>query len=143
MTRLSLEEVKTQARALRQALHLQGTSVSHSQALELIARQHGARDWNTLHARLTRHNAPPELALGDRVQGFYLGQPYTGEIVALSGAVGHRNVEIKLDRPIDTVQFQSFSNWRHRIRGTLDVDGRSHPRTSDGAPHLVVEKMRS
>jgi hypothetical protein len=51
-------------------------------------------------------------------------------------------VEIKLDQPIDTVRFPSFSNWRHRIRGTLDVDGRSHRKTSDGTPHLIVEKVR-
>lgn len=140
MTQPSLDTVKAQAKALRQALQAGGTVVSHAQALELIARQHGARDWNTLHARLTRQNAPPELAFGDRVTGYYLGQAYTGEIVALSGPAGHRHVEIKLDKPVDTVRFESFSNWRHRIRGTLDVDGRSHRRTSDGAPHLIVEK---
>ncbi len=140
MTQLSLDTVKAQAKALRQALQARGTVISHAQVLELIARQHGARDWNTLHARLTLQNAPPELAFGDRVAGYYLGQAYTGEIVALSGPAGHRQVEIKLDQPVDTVRFESFSNWRHRIRGTIDVDGRSHRRTSDGAPHLIVEK---
>lgn len=143
MTQPSLDTVKAQAKALRQALQAGDTVVSHAQALELIARQHGARDWNTLHARLTQQNAPPELALGDRVTGYYLGQAYTGEIVALSGPARHRHVEIKLDQPVDTVRFESFSNWRHRIRGTLDVDGRSHRKTSDGAPHLIVEKAPS
>jgi hypothetical protein len=142
MTQPSLDAIKAQTKALRQALQVGGTVVSHAEALELIARQHGARDWNTLHARLTQHNAPPEFAFGDRVAGFYLGQAYTGEIVALSGPDGLRNVEIKLDQPIDTVRFPSFSNWRHRIRGTLDVDGRSHRKTSDGRPHLIVEKVR-
>lgn len=140
MTQPSLETVKAQAKALRQALQAGGTVVSHAQALELIARQHGARDWNTLHARLTQQNAPPKLAFGDHVAGYYLGQAYTGEIVALSGPAEHRQVEIKLDQPIDTVRFESFSNWRHRIRGTLDVDGRSLRKTSDGAPHLIVRK---
>ncbi|MDQ0316813.1 glyoxalase superfamily protein [Amorphus orientalis] len=139
MTQPSLDTVKAQARALRQALEADGTPVSHARALELIARQHGARDWNTLHARLTRRNAPPELALGDRVAGSYLGQAYSGEIIALSGPSGHRTVEIRLDRPVDTVTFASFSNWRHRIRGTVDAEGRSHRKTSDGRPQLVVE----
>ncbi|SLN29145.1 hypothetical protein AQS8620_00892 [Aquimixticola soesokkakensis] len=143
MTQPSLDTLKTQAKALRLALKAGGTVVSHAQALELIARQHGARDWNTLHARLTRHNAPADLALGDRVAGLYLGQAYTGKITALSGPVGHRQVDIKLDQPVDTVRFESFSNWRSRIRGTLDMEGRSHRRTSDGAPHLIVEKMPS
>ncbi|WP_296764977.1 glyoxalase superfamily protein [Sediminimonas sp.] len=143
MTQPSLDAIKAQAKALRQALQSEGTVISHAQALELIARQHGARDWNTLHSRLTQRNALPELALGDRVAGHYLGQAFSGEIVALSGPANHRHVEIKLDRPVDTVRFESFSNWRHRIRGTLGVDGRSHRKTSDGAPHLTVKKAPS
>lgn len=143
MTQPSLDTVKTQAKALRQALQAEGTAVSHAQALELVARQHGARDWNTLHARLSHRNAPSDLALGARVVGHYLGQAYSGEIVALSGPSGHRHVEIALDQPIDTVRFDSFSNWRHRIRGTLIKDGRSPRRTSDGTPHLTVEKAPS
>lgn len=143
MTQPSLDTVKAHAKALRRALQAGGSVISHAQALELIARQHGARDWNTLHARLTQRNAPPELAPGDRVSGSYLGQAYAGEITALSGPAGHRQVEIKLDQPVDTVRFESFSNWRYRIRGTLDLDGRSHCKTSDGTPQLIVEKARS
>ncbi|MDV7141883.1 glyoxalase superfamily protein [Tropicimonas sp. TH_r6] len=141
MTQPTLENAKAQAKALRQALEQAGTQVSHAQALELIARQHGARDWNTLHARLTQRNTAPELALGVRVKGQYLGQAYCGEIVGLSGSEAHRHVEIKLDQPVDTVRFESFSNWRHRIRGTLDMDRRSHRKTSDGTPHLSVERV--
>jgi uncharacterized glyoxalase superfamily protein PhnB len=39
---------KAMARHLRQALADRGVTVSHSEALELVARQLGARDWNTL-----------------------------------------------------------------------------------------------
>ena len=141
MTQPSLDAVKAQAKALRQALDAGGTPVSHAEALELVARQHGARDWNTLHARLGRRNARPELALGARVTGRYLGQFYSGKITGLSGPAEHRHVEIALDRPVDTVAFDSFSNWRHRIRGTIGEDGRSARKTSDGAPHLVVEMV--
>ncbi|WP_102107875.1 glyoxalase superfamily protein [Oceaniglobus roseus] len=140
MTPATLDTVKAQARALRQALEADGTPVSHAQALELVARQHRARDWNTLRARLAQRNAPPELALGDRVTGLYLGQAYSGEIIALSGPADLRTVEIRLDRPVDTVRFASFSNWRHRIRGTVDAEGRSRRKTSDGAPQMTVRK---
>ena len=143
MTQASLDIIKAQAKALRQALQAKGTTVSHSQALELVARQHGARDWNTLHAWLGQRNAPPGLALGDRVTGRYLGQAYIGKIVALSGTTRHRHVEIALDQPIDTVRFDSFSNWRSRIRGTLREDGTSLRKTSDGVPHLTLEKAPS
>lgn len=140
MTQPTLETVKAQAKALRQALQAEGTLISHARSLELVARQHGARDWNTLHARLTQRNAAPALALGDRVQGRYLGQAYSGKIVALSGPATHRTVEIALDRPIDTVRFDSFSNRRLRIRGTIGKEGCSPRKTSDGAPQLSVEK---
>ena len=143
MTGFSLEAAKTQAKALRQALQTTGMAVSHAQALEMVARQHGARDWNTLHARLSQRNAPPEFALGDPVSGHYLGQAFTGRITALSGPTGFRQIEIKLDEPVDTVRFESFSNWRHRIRGTLCETGQSHRKTSDGTPHLIVVKAAS
>ncbi|MEO4040182.1 glyoxalase superfamily protein [Hoeflea sp. CAU 1731] len=142
MTQTTLETVKAQAKALRKALDAQGSAISHAQALELVARQHEARDWNTLHARITRSNAPPELAFGDRVEGRYLGQDFTGEIISMSGPADHREVEIRLDEPVDVVTFESFSNWRSRIRGTLNADGRSHRKTSDGAPQLTVAKPR-
>ncbi|WP_425098714.1 glyoxalase superfamily protein [Tropicibacter sp. S64] len=140
MTTLTIDAAKAQAKALRQALQAAGTPVSHAQALELVARQHGARDWNTLSARLDRQTDTPGLALGDRVTGRYLGQAYSGKIVGLSGPAGHRQVEIALDQPVDTVRFESFSNLRRRIRGTVNADGRSQRRTSDGEPQLTVAK---
>ena len=138
MTQFTIQDAKSQAKALRQALQADGNPVSHSHALELVARQHGARDWNTLHARLTRQNAPPEFAIGDPVSGQYLGQAFSGRVHALSGPTHLRQIEIQLDHPVDTVRFDSFSNWRHRIRGTLGEDGQSPRKTSDGVPQLVV-----
>ena len=137
---MTVDEAKAQAKALRAGLQSQGSVISHAQALELVARQHGARDWNTLHARLTRRNAPPDLALGDRVRGRYLGQPFTGRVLGLSGPASHRQIEIRFDHPVDVVRFASFSNLRKRIRATIDDTGTSHRRTSDGAPHLTVER---
>lgn len=135
-----LDRMKAQAKALRRALESAGTPVSHAQALELLAQQHGARDWNTLHARLSCSNAPPELALGDRITGRYLGQPIAGTVVALSGPASHRTIELHLDQPVDVVVFEGFSNWRQRIRATIDETGRSHRCTSDGVPQLVVQR---
>lgn len=136
---MTIDEAKAQAKALRAALQDQGGAISHAQALELVARQHGAKDWNTLHARLSLRNAPPELAYGDRVQGRYLGQPFTGRIIGLSGPASHRQIEIRFDHPVDVVQFESFSNLRNQIRAVIDATGRSHRQTSHGAPQLIVE----
>lgn len=44
--------VKQLAKRLRDALAADGVTVSHSAALELVARQFGERDWNTLSATL-------------------------------------------------------------------------------------------
>ena len=138
---MTLEEAKAQAKALRAALAAQGTAISHAMALELVAQQHGAKDWNTLHARLALRNAPPELALGDRVRGRYLGQAFVGRVIGLSGPATHRQIEIRFDHPVDVVRFESFSNLRRQIRSVIDESGRSHRLTSDGVPQLIVERM--
>ena len=137
MTVNSVAEAKTQAKALRDALVGQGTRMSHAQALELVAHQNGARDWNTLHAKLSRAE-PITLQLGDEVRGKYLGQTFLGRIVALSKIGLNLNVSIQLDMPIDTVRFESFSNMRRRIRGVIGPDGQSLEKTSDDVPQLVI-----
>lgn len=139
MTRHTLADVKSQAKALRAALQAGGTPVSHAQALELVACQHGAKDWNTLHARLSLGNARPQLSYGDRVWGQFLGQPFTGAILGISGPSTHREIEIRFDSPVDVVRFESFSNLRTRVRAVINEMGQSHRRTSDGAPQLIVE----
>ncbi len=136
----TLTQAKAQAKALRTALQAGGNAVSHAQALELVARQHGAKDWNTLYARLSLRNAPPELAYGDRVRGRFLGQPFAGLVIGLSGPASHREIEIRFDHPVDVVQFESFSNLRSRVRSVIDEMGQSHRRTSDGMPQLTVER---
>jgi hypothetical protein len=138
----TLAEAKAAARALRSALEALGHGVCHGQALDLVARQNGERNWNALHARLCVEAAPagsPPFHLHQRVQGHYLKQSFTGEIVALSCDGNTRyKLAIRLDAPVDTVVFDSFSNWRRHIRGVVGRDGRSRHKTADGAPHLIV-----
>lgn len=57
----ALEGLKEQAKRLRAALEEQGQTITHSKALELIAAQHGFRDWNTLHASVG--NRPPSIPI--------------------------------------------------------------------------------
>lgn len=137
---MTIDEAKAHAKALRAGLLAQGTPISHAQALELVAKQQGAKDWNTLHARLALRNAPPELALGDRVRGRYLGQPFAGKVIGLSGPASHRQIEIRFDAPVDVVKFESFSNLRHQIRAIIDENGRSHRRASYGVPQVIVQR---
>lgn len=140
----SIEDLKTQAKRLRTALGTDGKSLGHGQALELVARQHGYRDWNTLHAAVGNRPAAP-LSLGDRVTGRYLGQPFDGEIIAAAkiGASGPYRVTIQFDEPVDVVTFESFSAYRSRVTCTVDRDGVTAEKTSNGQPHMTVRRFGS
>lgn len=140
MSLQTLAEAKAQAKSLRQALVAKGTQISHAQSLELIAQQNGVRDWNTLYARLSGAEPTP-FNIHDEVRGQYLGQNFSGRIVAISKVGKSYRLSIQLDQPIDTVQFASFSNMRRRIRGVIDQEGRSPQKTLDGTPQLIVEPL--
>lgn len=140
----SVEALKAQARRLRETLAAGGTTLGHAQSLELVARQLGYRDWNTLHAAADRPrpNRPrPPVALGDRVSGRYLGQPFAGVVRALRELHGGGLYELTLqfDDPVDVVTFESFSSFRQRVTATVDANGVSPRRTSNGAPHLQLD----
>jgi hypothetical protein len=55
----TLDALKGQAKRLRAALAADGDLISHCEALELIAKQNGYRDWNTLHAPAVKQASQP------------------------------------------------------------------------------------
>ena len=132
-------ELKEQARRLRDRLRGKGTQITHGEALELIAHQNGARDWNTL--RATADRARPAPAIGARVSGRYLGQAFAGTVKALSrlSQSDLLRVTLQFDDPVDVVTFDSFSAFRQRVTGVIGADGRSPRKTSDGVPQLIVD----
>lgn len=137
----SLEALKDQARRLRDTLARQGTQINHSKSLELIAGQYGFRDWNTLHAKIG--NMPPKriLSLGDQASGRYLGKAFTGRVIAvqrMGSAAGMTRVTFDFDEPVNVSAFESFAVLRRRVVCTLDEDGRTVEKTSNGVPHLVL-----
>ena len=71
--------LKEQAKRLRADLEENGTTISHSRSLELLAHQLGFKDWNTLHASAGNRPPPSPVMLGDRVRGTYLGQAFEGD----------------------------------------------------------------
>lgn len=135
----TLDQLKAQAKQLRKALMEKGTNVTHSQTLEMVAKQHGFRDWNTASARLSNRPGPP-VAIGQRIRGQYLKQDFTGTVVGIRQFGGPDNwrVSVHFDEPVDVVTFDSFSAYRQRINCTVDSDGTALSRTSDGEPHLVI-----
>ncbi|MEP1202043.1 glyoxalase superfamily protein [Tateyamaria sp.] len=131
--------LKAQAKRLRAALNDAGTPCTHAQALESIAHQWGARDWNTLSARAK--DAPqPGYHPGQKISGRYLGQPFAGQIKAASrvGSARHR-LTLRFDAPVDVVRSTLFSSWRQQVNCVVDATGRSLRKTSDGVPHVVLD----
>lgn len=138
MTQIAdLNGLKSQARNLRNALAGAGRPVSHSEALELVAKSHGARDWNTASAIA---DAAPLWRFGGAVRGRYLGKPFTGRVIAASERGRHHHaLTIAFDAPVDVSRSALFEAPRKRINATVNAAGRSISRTSDGQPHLVLE----
>jgi hypothetical protein len=137
----SLDILKGQARRLRSTLEAGGTSVSHSRSLELIARQYGFADWNTLYAMVGNEPPRPTWGPGDRVSGCYLGQEFEGTVLGIDTMTanpGHYRITVVFDEPVDVVTFDSFSAFRRRVTATVDEHGISPSKTSNGRPHMVL-----
>jgi hypothetical protein len=132
----TIEDYKQQAKTLR--FELGSQLLTHSAALELVAKQHGHRDWNTLRAAIPE--SPVGYQINQRIAGTYLGQPFTGYIKAVQtvGTHGHHRLTLRFDTPVDVVQFDSFSALRQQVNCTVDHTGKSLQKTSDGSPHVVI-----
>ncbi|GEO84463.1 MULTISPECIES: glyoxalase superfamily protein [Alphaproteobacteria] len=143
MATLTIDELKSQARRLREAMASGGTAVTHGTALELVAKSHGVRDWNTLSALAARRdNAEVDpVAVGAVVSGEYLGQRFRGRVLALSrlSQSSYYTITLHFDEPVDVVTFDSFSAFRQRVTATIDGKGISPRHTSDGRSHLVLD----
>ena len=130
----TIQAAKAQAKRLRADLTKAGTPISHSQALELVAHQNDFRDWNTFHAALGNGPKPAgldDLKIGQTIGGVYLGQKFEGTLIGVQSMSGGARFRVTLDlpKPVDVVQFDSFSSFRKRISGTVNQDGRSSEKT--------------
>jgi len=135
----NIADAKQQAKDLRAQMASQGTEISHSNALELIAQQNGFRDWNTYYSALEK-GLPANWVPGGRVQGYYMSQAFEAQFVNVKMLrPGWFHVELNLDDPVDVVTFDGFSNFRKRIRGIVGPEGFSHERSSNGIPHLQLK----
>lgn len=138
------EQAKNRAREIRSELGARGIAISHGQALERVAAELGYRDWNTAVARLS--NEPQfSIAVGDTVSGSYLKQAFTGRVLAVQELSGgsHFKVTLHFDEKVDVVAFDSFSAFRQRVTATIDADGVSPAKTSDGQPQMVIRPVVS
>lgn len=141
MTIPTIESLKDQARRLRKTLGENDRPMSHSQALEAVAKQHGYRDWNTISAMATNAAPIAPVYAGEAVTGTYLGQPFTGRVLGVHVLPAHDRfrVTLQFDAPVDVVTFDSFSSYRQRVNGVIDSNGTTQQKTSDGTPHLQLK----
>ncbi len=133
----SRDTLKQQAKRLRNDLAAHGQSISHARALEMIAHQWGARDWNTLTAMAA--TVHPGWAPGQRVTGRYLGHAFAGVVkAARQSANGYWALTLRFDEAIDVVTSTQFSAFRRQVNTTVNAEGQSPQKTSDGQPHMVL-----
>lgn len=123
---------KTNARRLRDALAAEGIAVSHAKALELVARQEGARDWNTLAARPAGTEAEQSASgapftVGEAVSGTFNGNPAKGRVIGLEETIKPDlwRVTVAFNPPVDVSTSKLFSSERRRIQMIVGADGRS------------------
>ena len=138
----STATLKAEARALRAERALAGTPIAHGAALEEVARRHGFRDWNTAVAAIPERIVTP-VQVGQRVRGTYLGQPFAGIVIGLQLLADnhHYEVTVRFDHPVNVSRSELMGPiLRQRVRATVDLRGVSAARTSDGEPHMRVQR---
>mgnify|MGYP006906268657 CR=1 FL=1 len=135
----SAARAKEQAQLLRAKMAKDGSPIGHAKSLELVAHQHGFRDWNTMFAAIG-NGGPKDWAIGDKVSGTYLSQPFTAHVALVSSIQpGWFRLELHLEEAVDVVTSERFSNYRSRIRGVVGPKGHSVERTNNGKPHLQID----
>ena len=138
----STATLKAEARALRAERALAGTPNPHGAALEEVAPRHGFRDRNTAVAAIPERIATP-VQVGQRVRGTYLGQPFAGIVIGLQllADYHHYEVTVRFDHPVNVSRSELMGPiLRQRVRATVDLRGVSAARTSDGEPHMRVQR---
>jgi Glyoxalase superfamily protein len=139
---ISVFLLKSEAKQYRQQVQRGGEAISHSAALEHVAKRYGFHDWNTASAVLSKNDS--RLFLGQRVSGRYLGHDFKGILLGLHMiSPAETRVEIEFDTPIDVVRFSSFSAVSKRVRGTVRQNGTSIAKISTGEAHLVIDQMQA
>ena len=133
------DALKAQAKRLRSTLNDRGMPVTHSNALETVAKQWGYRDWNSLSAAAGT-DATPRWQVGQTVSGRYLGHDFTARLKSVrESSGGYWHLTLVFDRPIDVVSSDRFSALRRQVSATVNAQGVTVEKTSDGQPHLVLQ----
>ncbi len=123
----STDALKQQASRLRDHLAGKNIDISHAEALEALAKQYGCRNWNVLAAMAKREKPKDWPAIGDRVEGSYLGNVFSGQVIKqnMCDHPNARTLVLRFDEAVDVVKSKHFSSFRQQVSLTLNKDGRS------------------
>jgi hypothetical protein len=135
---------KAAAKRLRAALAEDGIAVTHAKALELVAKQNGVRDWNTLAAQpAAEPNGTTPFAVGDKVAGTFNGRDARGRIIGLEETIKPDlwRVTVAFNPPVNAATSQLFTAERRRVQMVVGADGRSRRLT--GTETGVMELKRA
>lgn len=137
----SAQTLKSEAKNLRETRAQAGEQLSHSAALEQVARAHGYRDWNTARASLPDRVAVP-FQVGMRVKGFYLEQPFKGLLIGVQLAMNMQSytVTVLFDEPVNVTPNFMFAANRQRVTATVDIRGISPALRGNGEPQMRLMK---
>lgn len=137
----SAQTFKAEAKALRDERSRAGEPLSHSAALEEIARRHGFRDWNTARAAVPERVMVP-FQVGMRVKGLYLEQPFKGLVIGvqMSGDMQTFTLTVRFDDPVNVTPDFMFEAVRQRVTSTVDTRGISLALRGNGKPQMQVER---
>jgi hypothetical protein len=139
---------KASAKRLRAALAEDGIAVSHARALELVARQNGVRDWNTLAAHAAEDRPTPAVqaapfGVGEAVAGTFNGRDAQGRVIGLEETIKPDlwRVTIAFDPPVNAATSQLFSAERRRVQMVVGADGRSRRLTGTETGVMALARV--
>jgi hypothetical protein len=137
----SVQTLKSEAKAMREERSAAGEMMTHAAALEMVAKAHGFRDWNTARASLPDRVAVP-FQVGQRVHGTYLEQPFKGILIGvqLMSDGQHFKITVNFDAPVNVTPNFMFASFRHRVMATVDLHGVTPALRGNGVPQMIVRR---
>ncbi|MFC7066943.1 glyoxalase superfamily protein [Brucella rhizosphaerae] len=145
-------EFKHQARRLRQALGEEGITISHGKALDLVARQSGTRDWNTLAATsgesqdvataqpgIQEDTAP--YRVGQHVSGMFHTTPFDARMVGVEETIKRDlwRITLQFEPAINVAVSPNLSMLRRRFTVVVGADGKSRRLTGVEAGGIALK----
>ncbi|MDR6433823.1 glyoxalase superfamily protein [Brucella pseudogrignonensis] len=139
-------DFKHQARRLRQALGEEGINISHGKALDLVARQSGTRDWNTLAANSANIETPKvegdkaPYRISQRVSGMFHSTAFEARIIGVEETIKPDlwRITLQFDPAINVAVSPNLSMLRRRFTFVVGADGKSRRLTGSESGGITL-----